>query len=340
MGGGSYDYMSRSVRTKSYSSMSRDTIFKSESRRTHKVTQDLDIKGKNRVCHDIPGVHDDTFPIIIALDVTGSMGHVPERLVKRDFPEIMKKIIDAGVKDPQVCFVAIGDHECDSVPLQVGQFEVSDELLDNWLTRLYLEGGGGSNEGESYLLAWYFAARHVETHAWEKRHRKGVLITIGDEPNLTSLPDSDCQEIFGDGQGKVSDKRILEEAQEKWDVYHINLMDYAGKYDATQNYWKQTLGERLVNTQSSDGSDIIDIIPKLVIDSYKNSSSGAGLRDEEDFEGAGDGAPSGPSNEAGDDDPFFAMAAMMAMQQMAAGAKKTSGPKKKISEEDIEKATM
>jgi hypothetical protein len=290
----------------------------------------VDIRGKIRECHDLGGEHDSTFPVIIALDVTGSMGHVPERLVKRDFPEIMKKILDAGVKDAQVCFVAVGDHECDYVPFQAGQFESSDEKLDNWLTRLYLEGGGGGNDGESYLLAWYFAARHVDSDAWNKRHQKGVLITIGDEPGLRSLPAKDRDSIFGKGQGSVSDTSILDEAREKWEVYHINLMDYSGKYPSTQRYWKQILGDHLINTETSDGNDIVDIIPKLVVDAFQRQGGTSGLTDdEEDYP-----LEEGPVNEAGDNDLFTTMAAMMAMQQMGVGSRRM------VTEDDIEKATM
>ena len=43
-------------------------------------------------------------------------------------------------------------------------------------------------------------------------------------------------------------------------------MDYSGKYSARG--WKQLLGNHLICTETHDGSDIIDIIPKLVIDSY------------------------------------------------------------------------
>jgi len=333
MGGGSYDYMSRSVRTTAYKSMSRDSIFKSESRRTNRVTQDLDIRGKVRECFDLEGEHENSYPIIIALDVTGSMGHVPERLVKRDFPEIMKKIIDAGVKDAQVCFIAVGDHECDSVPVQVGQFEASDELLDNWLTRLYLEGGGGPNYGESYLLAWAVAARQVKTHAWEKRGKKGVLITIGDEENLHKIPSTDRDKLLGVGQGEITDKEILEEAKEKWNVYHINLMDYSGKQEGVQKYWRQILGDHLINTQTSDGSDIIDIIPKLVIDAFGTDNTISDPEDELD----------GPmtSTEGKKSDMFSTMAAMMAMQQMAAGMKAAKKSKKASTDtEEIENTTI
>jgi hypothetical protein len=82
--------------------------------------------------------HPESFPIIIALDETGSMGHIPEIIVKKILPDIMESIMNAGVKDPQICFMGIGD--CcfnEEAPLQVGQFESSDELMRNGLLRFY-----------------------------------------------------------------------------------------------------------------------------------------------------------------------------------------------------------
>lgn len=91
--------------------------------------------------------HPNSLPIIIALDLTGSMGRIPHDLVKDGLPKIMGGIIQNGIPDPQVLFLGVGDHECDKAPLQVGQFESGDEELDLWLTRTYIEGGGGGNGG-------------------------------------------------------------------------------------------------------------------------------------------------------------------------------------------------
>ena len=143
--------------------------------------------------------HPKSVAIMIGLDVTGSMGSVPEHLVKHGLPHMMDEIIKAGEPDPQVLFMGIGDHEFDRSPLQVGQFESSDELLDKWLMDTYLEGGGGGNDGESYMLAWYFAARHTKIDCWEKRKEKGFLFTIGDEHNLPSIPGPVLEKIMGKG---------------------------------------------------------------------------------------------------------------------------------------------
>lgn len=144
--------------------------------------------------------HPNSIPIILALDVTGSMGSIPYFLVKDGFPTIMDKIIKGGIPDPQVLFMGIGDHECDGAPLQVGQFESSDALLDQWLTNLFIEGGGGGNLGESYHLAWFLAGRYTGSDQVEKRGKKGILFTIGDEPVLKNLPKHSQEQLMGKGQ--------------------------------------------------------------------------------------------------------------------------------------------
>lgn len=269
MGGGYYSYSDASTRSYNLrsSNVSREEIF-----HNRKMDKDMDIKGKVRESCD--GVdHPKSFPIIIALDVTGSMGIVPENLIKEGFPEIMKKIMDEGVEDPQVCFVGIGDHYTDDAPVQVGQFESSDELTEKWLKAIWLEGRGGGNGGESYQLAYYFAARHTKIDSFIKRNKKGVLITIGDDACHGAIDERTAKSLFGDGEKDVTTSEILEEAKKTWDVYHINLMDYLGQHDYVRTNWKNLLGDHCIETEGSDGKDIPSIISGIVLRSYNESAS-------------------------------------------------------------------
>jgi hypothetical protein len=199
--------------------------------------------------------HPASVPIIVALDVTGSMGSVPEHLVKEGLPNMMDSIIRAGNPDPQILFMGIGDHVFDRSPLQVGQFESSDELLDKWLMDTYLEGGGGGNDGESYMLAWYFAARHTQLDCFEKREKKGFLFTIGDEKNLANIPGPVLEKIMGKGQyGTLTNSsELLEEARKMYHVYHIHIAEtHSGQRQDVQSHWKEVMGDNLIVVQSSD----------------------------------------------------------------------------------------
>lgn len=263
MGGGCYSYMKDYKRKMSNSSMSREEIFSQSS-----MSPDMDIKNKIRECRDSEE-HPETLPIIIALDVTGSMGRIPHKLITSDFPEIMKKIMDEGISHPQVCFLGIGDQYSDDAPIQVGQFEVSDELLDKWLKTIWLEGRGGGNGGESYQLAWWFAAAHTSIDHYIKRGKKGILITIGDEATHRSITKTEFKELFGDSSevNSMTTSQILKEAQKSWDIYHINLMDYIGSTAITQSSWRNLLGDNMINTENGTGDDIASIISGIVLKS-------------------------------------------------------------------------
>lgn len=278
MGGGCYSYM-RDVKTKmSNSSQLREEVFSQR-----RMSSDMDIRNKVRECRDSEE-HPETLPIIIALDVTGSMGMIPHRLVTKDFPEIMKKIMDEGVAHPQVCFLGIGDQYSDAAPIQAGQFEASDELLDKWLKTIWLEGGGGGNGGESYQLAWWFAANHTSTDHYEKRGKKGILITIGDEPVHRSIARDEFNHLFTPSREATFSRttsEILAKVQESWDVYHINLMDYRGGMSDTQTCWKNLLGDHVINTENGAGDDIASIISGIILKSVGTATEPEKVKKEE-----------------------------------------------------------
>lgn len=266
MGSGTYSRVSRltNATEAGYFTKSKEEIF--EQKQINNAMSPYGIKV--RESRDSKE-HPNSVPIILALDVTGSMGSVPHHLIKNGLPDIMDGIIQAGIPDPQLLFLGIGDHECDQAPLQVGQFESSDELLDKWLTTVYLEGGGGGNDGESYLLAWYFAAYHTSIDSLEKRGKKGFLFTIGDEPTLKKIPKQNLHKLMGDGQYEdYSEVDLFKKAQESYHVYHIHICEtYSGSRQRIKDGWKQLLADNCILAQNH--MDVSNIIKNIVV---KNSN--------------------------------------------------------------------
>ena len=190
-------------------------------------------------------------PLIIGLDVTGSMGFIPERLTKGALGTMVDGIIQRQpVSDPHFCFVGIGDAIVgDEAPLQATQFEADNSICDQ-LTDIWLEGGGGGNSYESYDLAWAFAAYKTRTDAWDVRKEKGFLFTIGDElfPSQTAkmfLKDS----FTGDCPQAPTPESLLADAQERYHVFHIIITEgsFASRNETrVLNSWRQHLGKRVL----------------------------------------------------------------------------------------------
>jgi hypothetical protein len=266
MGGGFYSFDRAQARSANYQRKSREEIFSNNA-----IDPLMVIKGKIRESCDSEE-HPNSYPIIIGLDVTGSMGQVPENLIKEAFPEIMKTIMEKGVEHAQICFVGIGDHYSDDAPIQVGQFETSDELTEKWLKAIYIEGGGGGNNGESYQLAWYFAAYHTKIDSFEKRGIKGTLITIGDEPCHASISGKMLKELFGEGESEMLTSELLKAVQKKWDVYHINVTDWSSDNYGSPRKWREVIGDdRLALSESMESKEIGNLLSTIIVSSYKKN---------------------------------------------------------------------
>jgi hypothetical protein len=261
MGGGSYSSVSRSVRSneRGFATNTVQQNFKSREIQRSMDPINLGIR-ESRDSEEHPA----SLAIILALDVTGSMLDVPQKMVRDGLPHIMTNIMQAGIPDPQVLFLGIGDHECDTSPIQVSQFESSDELLDKWLTDLWMERGGGGNDGESYMLAHYIAANHTQIDCWEKRKQKGFLFTIGDEKCLPSISHFSIEKNMGKGQySDFSTEELIAQAQERYHVYHIHTMETgAGKRRGVIEHWKDLLGQNVLVVESH--TEIPQLIAEIV----------------------------------------------------------------------------
>ena len=165
--------------------------------------------------------------IIFAEDVTGSMDVFLLSLIQKEFPELIKRTYDTVSYDPHIMFMGVGDVAAgDRAPLQVTQFETDLRMLDQ-LQKIYLEGHGGGNGSESYILPWYFAAKHTKMDCYEKRGKKGFLFTFGDDGPTPRLTSSDVNRVFEDNSSLetrlLSPEDCLEMASEKFYCYHIIL---------------------------------------------------------------------------------------------------------------------
>jgi hypothetical protein len=245
-----------------------------------KVNNDGEHKDKNiREALD-SDEHPESLPIAVMFDVTGSMGAIP-RTLQEKLPNLYGMLIRKGyVEHPQVLFGAIGDAYCDRSPLQVGQFE-SDNRADEQLEEIYLEGGGGGGNHESYELAMYFMARHTYTDAWEKRQKRGYLFIIGDERVYSSVNPSQVKQHVGDDLNEaLTTESLVEELKEKWDVYYLfaeqgsygegDVLDpslpakghWGSNKDDQVCYWRDLLGQNAVKLE--DGAAVCETIALAV----------------------------------------------------------------------------
>ena len=190
-------------------------------------------------------------PLIFALDVTGSMGMIAHQIVKSGLGDIMNMILSSNlVTNPHVMFMGIGDVRCDSAPLQVSQFE-ADIRIAQQLTDLYLEGGGGGNQFESYDLAWYFASERCKCDSFAKRGKKGFLFTFGDELPPEGLNAYELGKVFGGSyQAGYTVTELYEMARKEWEVFHLVIEEgsFARRtgVDPVLSMWENIMSNRAI----------------------------------------------------------------------------------------------
>ena len=184
----------------------------------------LDPKNVMRECCDSED-HPSSIPVILALDVTGSMGSASAEVAKK-MNEVMTRLYDQ-IQDVEFMVMGIGDLAYDRAPIQISQFE-SDIRIAEQLDLVYMEHGGGGNAFESYTAAWYMGLYHAKLDCW-KRGRKGLIITMGDEPMNPYLPKDRLAQVTGDAlQSDVETKELYRETLKKYDVYHLHVIHGTG----------------------------------------------------------------------------------------------------------------
>lgn len=241
----------------------------------------LDPKNVMRECCD-SDEHPYTIPVILALDVTGSMGNAAVKTAK-ELDRIITSCYDL-VQDVEFCIMGIGDLNYDYSPIQISQFE-SDIRIAQWLDKIYFERGGGGNLSEDYTAAWYMGLHHCDLDCW-KRGKKGIIITLGDECPNTYLDTRFLERVTGDNHFQnetVETKDLYPLACEKFDIYHISIDDPDSCYDWYRNTygvdqkWKNLLGQNYrVSTLDGLAATIVNIIANqtsnISIDSQQDNN--------------------------------------------------------------------
>lgn len=212
MGYGSYSYEAHQAITSSRAGQSAAAVFTGTV-----VDAKMDPKGvkyrESRDSKDNPN----SLGIVFALDISGSMASIPVDIATKQLPGFMKLLTDTRVASPQVLFAALTDVTGDGRPLQVGQFETTAELMDRWLTRCSLKGGGD----ELYELAFHFFARHTAMDCWEKRQRKGYLFMTGDEPSNTTLSGALVKRWLGTDQQDMPLEAVIADVRRTFHPFFI-----------------------------------------------------------------------------------------------------------------------
>lgn len=245
MGSGSFDPAAYRAFSHSTVGKTTDDIYASRS-----INKNLDPKGvKIRESRDSADNPNST-PVIVALDVTGSMGILADVIAREGLGTLFTSILDRKpISDPHVMFMAVGDANYDSAPLQVSQFEADNRIVEQ-LTQIFLEHGGGGNSFESYNLPWYFAAFHTAHDSIEKRGKRGYLFTVGDEEAPRALTKAQVKHFIGDDmEAEFTPLEMLELAQRMYDVFHIVIKEgnhAKANLRAVMDSWYTMLGQRVI----------------------------------------------------------------------------------------------
>lgn len=244
------------------------------------LQKELNPKNVTRECCDSEE-HPNTIPVILALDVTGSMG-AGAAMVAKKLNLIMTELYEK-VQDVEFMVMGIGDLAYDRAPLQVSQFE-SDIRIAEQLDKIYFERGGGGNSFESYTAAWYFALNHTKLDCWE-RGKKGIIITMGDESLNPYLPKEELALVTGDNlEGDVETGLLFDRVTKYFDVYHLAIDDMSTSWTYHKRFAVPSFKEYLDDEHFKEVT--LDSLTSTIVNIVTGQSSNSKVT-EKDYDNQG-----------------------------------------------------
>ncbi|MBM3153256.1 MAG: hypothetical protein FJZ96_13810 [Chloroflexi bacterium] len=203
-------------------------------------------------------------PLIVAIDVTGSMASWPFEIFDR-LP-LLFNTLSQYRPDLEICFAAIGDAAVDRWPLQVTTF-ASGFDLEQLLGSLFGEGAGG-DAPESYGLFAHWVNTHVEI---ENAADMPFLIVFGDVHMHPSIPRAQVMKYLGDDpQADVDAIDEWRKLTKRWNTWFLRRP--SGKRgDQVDQQWAEAIGEQKI-FRIEDEQRAVDYAMGLIARSWGNFS--------------------------------------------------------------------
>jgi hypothetical protein len=204
-------------------------------------------------------------PVIVAVDVTGSMSEWPGEIFDR-LP-LLYQTLSQYRDDVEICFAAIGDAYSDRYPLQVNDFGKGLDL-EKKLKALYPEGAGGGQVSESYELFAYDILNHCKT----KNAISPFLIIYGDEKFYKKVDEQQVKHLIGDKlEGKLDSDKVWQGLMQRFNLFYLQK-PYGSGYDSdvtkeVRDYWAKTIGrERVIALPEKERA--VDVAIGLIAKSW------------------------------------------------------------------------
>ena len=207
-----------------------------------------------------------TSPVVIMVDVTGSMGKWPATMFSK-LPYLELEGQEYLGPDMEISWAAIGDAvKGDRYPLQVRDFTKGTDLKVK-LEELIIEGGGGGGGEESYELGALYYATNCEMPFGVKP----LFILVADEMPYDHVPASRALHVAkarldedqnqsrraGRRSNDLSTEEVFEMLKQKFEVYLVHKP--YGDGGQTRRRWVQLLGEDHI-ADLQDATRVVDVI--------------------------------------------------------------------------------
>jgi len=151
-------------------------------------------------------------------------------------------MLQGYLDDVGMSFAAVGDVNSDKAPIQVSAFAQGSDL-DNHISKMYLEGGGGGGYTESYELSAYFYVKHCQLSDPEIP----FFFVTGDEIYYDEIQSGTIKEVMGIQAPALKGEDMWHELMKKFNVFLLKK-----PYDNVKNdkiildKWTKTLGHERV----------------------------------------------------------------------------------------------